>query len=81
MKVKSNNIVKTYQGKWVSGSYVKLDGSRRLFHGKLLNDKRSENVITYLDLTKNAIRRISLHNLQDLNINCGNSHFNLGGTS
>ena len=79
MKIKSNTIVKNYQGKWVSGSYRKLDGSRRLFHGKLLTDKRSDTCITYLDLTKKGIRRISLNKLQDLNISCGTSHFNLGG--
>lgn len=80
MKIKSNTITGMYQGKWVSGSYIKKDGSRREFHGKLLKDNRSDSVITYLDLTKKGCRRISLHKLQSLIINCGTSHLEYQGS-
>ena len=80
MRIKSNTVSGIYKGKWVSGSYIKKDGSRREFHGKLLHDPRSDSVITYLDLTKKDIRRISLHKHQSLTINCGTSHLELEGS-
>ena len=77
MKIKSNQIVKNYSGKFVSGEFTKLDGTQRKFHGQLRTNTRSTDQIVFWDLTKKAMRSISLQS-DHIIIRCGRSTFEIG---
>ena len=56
-KLKEEDLKNKFGGTIFRGQFRKKDGTRRPFIGRLIDDKRSDNVVTYWDTKKQGYRR------------------------
>tara|TARA_A100001011_G_C13813072_1_gene635655 strand:+ start:362 stop:607 length:246 start_codon:yes stop_codon:yes gene_type:complete len=58
--LKAKDVYTIFKGKYVTGEFLKKDGTLRIFWGQLIYDDRHPTTITFFDKRKKQFRRISL---------------------
>lgn len=59
---KKDMLMKAFGGQFVSGSFTKVNGSVRHFHGRLIEATRdSKHLVTVWDADKHQYRRFNLN--------------------
>jgi len=58
--MKPSEIYRLARGRFVTGTFVKKDGTTREFWGRLEYDNRHPRIITFYDMRIKKYRRISL---------------------